>query len=98
MRVNCPLQARLARSHMPKRTELKGEMWQVPKQRARCENTLNLHVLSPLGSHMVREFCSKIRLFTNWLYRENLSAMVIVKKSANLSDFLTTTDNLLFTF
>ncbi len=27
---------------MPKRTELRGEMRQVPKQRARCESTLSL--------------------------------------------------------
>ncbi len=34
------IRARLPCSHMPKRTELRGEMCQVPKQRARCENTL----------------------------------------------------------
>ncbi len=34
------IRARLPCSHMPKRTELRGETRQVPKQRARCESTL----------------------------------------------------------
>ncbi len=33
------IRARLLCSHMPKRTELRGETRQVPKQRVRCEST-----------------------------------------------------------
>ncbi len=33
------IRARLPCSHMPKRTELRGETRQVPKQQARCEST-----------------------------------------------------------
>ncbi len=42
------IRARLPCSHMPKRTELRGETRQVPKQRARCESTLSLLVFSKL--------------------------------------------------
>ncbi len=36
------IRAQLPRSHMPKRTGLRGETCQVPKQQARCESALKL--------------------------------------------------------
>ncbi len=48
-------------SHMPKQTELRGEMCQVPKQQARCESTLKLlKWLIQTCPHMSMSQCGNI--------------------------------------
>ncbi len=59
-------------SHMPKRTELRGETCQVPKQRARCESTLIL-ICVPVYCRNLSRWRAAIRRGELWTTDRSLA-------------------------